>query len=100
MPGLVVPTFTRVFIDDYLVGSATSWMQPLLLAHGRDRGRRSLVLTWLQQYYLLRLETKLSLTTSSRFFAHILRLPVPLLRPALRRRDRLAASQINDKVAS
>ena len=34
------------------------------------------MLTWLQQYYLLRLETKLALGTSSRFFNHILRLPV------------------------
>ena len=33
------------------------------------------VLTWLQRYYLLRLETKLALGTSSRFFNHILRLP-------------------------
>jgi NHLM bacteriocin system ABC transporter peptidase/ATP-binding protein len=31
--------------------------------------------TWLQKYYLLRLETKLALATSSRFFNHILRLP-------------------------
>ena len=34
------------------------------------------LLTWLQKYYLLRLETKLALATSSRFFNHILRLPV------------------------
>jgi NHLM bacteriocin system ABC transporter peptidase/ATP-binding protein len=35
-----------------------------------------MALTWLQEYYLLRLETKLALTTSSTFFNHILRLPV------------------------
>ena len=33
------------------------------------------VLTWLQKYYLLRLETKLALLHSSQFFNHILRLP-------------------------
>jgi NHLM bacteriocin system ABC transporter peptidase/ATP-binding protein len=31
---------------------------------------------WLQQHYLLRLETKLAITTSSRFVWHILRLPI------------------------
>jgi ABC-type bacteriocin/lantibiotic exporter with double-glycine peptidase domain len=33
------------------------------------------VLTWLQKYYLLRLESKLALSTASQFFNHILRLP-------------------------
>ena len=33
-------------------------------------------LTWLQQTYLLRLQVKLSVTTSSRFLWHVLRLPV------------------------
>src|SRR5690606_29197149 len=33
------------------------------------------LLTWLQKYVLLRLETKLALVTSSRFFTHILQLP-------------------------
>src|SRR5262249_25010449 len=32
--------------------------------------------TWLQQYYLLRLENKLAVTSSHRFFAHVLRLPL------------------------
>jgi NHLM bacteriocin system ABC transporter peptidase/ATP-binding protein len=74
IPGLVIPTFSRVFIDEYLIGGQAWLIQPLLLAmaitilvHG--------VLTWLQEYYLLRLETKLSLSTSSQFFNHILRLP-------------------------
>ena len=74
IPGLVIPTFTRIFIDDYL-GSNQEWIvRPLLWFMAATVGIQA-VLTWLQRYYLLRLETKLALGTSSRFFNHILRLP-------------------------
>lgn len=74
VPGLVVPTFTRIFIDDYLVGDQGWMVKPLMVAMGVTVLVQG-VLTWLQKYYLLRLETKLALATSSRFFNHILRLP-------------------------
>ena len=74
IPGLIIPTFTRVFIDSYLVAKQGWMVKPLLWAmvgalivHG--------LLTFLQKHVLLRLETKLALVTSSRFFNHILRLP-------------------------
>jgi NHLM bacteriocin system ABC transporter peptidase/ATP-binding protein len=74
IPGLIVPTFTRIFIDDYMV-SRQEWMvRPLLVAMMATIVIQAM-LTWLQKYYLLRLETKLALATSSRFFNHILRLP-------------------------
>ncbi len=74
IPGLVIPTFTRIFIDDYL-GSKQEWIvRPLLWFMAATIAIQA-VLTWLQRYYLLRLETKLALGTSSRFFNHILRLP-------------------------
>ena len=98
VPGLVVPTFTRIFIDDYLVGNRAFIVQPLLTAMAAT----ALVLmglTWLQKYYLLRLQTKLSLLHSSRFFAHLQRLPVPYFvqRFAGEIGSRVA---INDSVAS
>lgn len=73
--GLVIPSFTRAFIDQFLVGGLTSWVLPLLLAMG---GTALLValLTWLQQQYLLRLELKLAIASSGRFFWHVLRLPI------------------------
>ena len=74
IPGLVIPTFTRVFIDDYLVGGQGWIVKPLLVAMGITVVIHAL-LSWLQEYYLLRLETKLALSTSSEFFNHILRLP-------------------------
>ena len=57
-----MPTFSRVFIDDYLIGGQHWLVRPLLVAMlSRCSSRR--LLTWLQQYYLLRLETKLALAT-------------------------------------
>ena len=75
LPGLVIPTFAKVYIDEVLVGGARSWTRPLLLMMGLAVVVVA-ALTWLQQSHLLRLETKLSASTSGRFFWHILRLPV------------------------
>lgn len=75
VPGLVAPTFTRVFVDQILVKGLDAWMRPLLLFMAAT----ALVLgalTALQGRYLLRLEARLSLGNSSRFFWHVLRLPI------------------------
>ncbi len=75
VPGLVTPTFSRLFIDEYLVGNRTDLIGPLLTAMGLTIAFTS-TLTWLQERALLKLETKISLLNSSAFFNHILRLPV------------------------
>lgn len=75
IPGLVVPTFARVFIDEYLVSGRAGILKSLLMGMAATAAVR-MVLTWMQDYYLLRLETKLALKTSSEFFQHVLRLPV------------------------
>ncbi|MBA3532689.1 MAG: NHLP family bacteriocin export ABC transporter peptidase/permease/ATPase subunit [Ardenticatenales bacterium] len=75
IPGLVIPAFTRVFVDQILVGGFHGWIVPLLVAMG-GTALLLAVLTGLQQYYLTRLETKLALGSASRFFWHVLRLPV------------------------
>jgi len=75
LPGLVVPTFTRVYLDEVLIAQRTALLQPLLIGMGVTAAVR-MALTWLQESCLLRLETKLALTTSSGFFGHILRLPI------------------------
>ena len=75
VPGLVIPIFSRIFVDDYLVGGMSDWIRPLLIGMGLTAILRG-ALGYLQQYYLLRLETKLSVSTSSQFFWHVLRLPM------------------------
>ena len=75
VPGLVVPTFSRFFVDEYLVAGRADIIRPLLLGMAATAAV-TMVLTWLQEYYLLRLETHLALSTSATFFEHILHLPV------------------------
>ncbi|HEU4456258.1 MAG TPA: NHLP family bacteriocin export ABC transporter peptidase/permease/ATPase subunit [Longimicrobium sp.] len=97
VPGLVVPTYYRVFVDSILVKGLESWLRPLLFLMGIT-GVLQFVLTFLQQRYLLRLETKVALSTSATFFWHVLRLPIQFFtqRYAGEIGNRVA---INDKVA-
>lgn len=75
IPGLVIPSFTKVFIDKYLVNQISEFVMPLLLVMGGILIVNS-VLVYLQQYYLLRLETKLALASSSKFLWHVFHLPI------------------------
>ncbi len=75
VPGLVIPSFTQIFIDKYLVNQVSGFVMPLLLVMGGILLVNS-VLVYIQQYYLLRLETKLALTTSSKFLWHVFHLPI------------------------
>jgi len=75
VPGLVIPMFVQLFVDDILLAGLHHWLLPLLvgmasaaLLHG--------AFTWLQQYYLLRLETALSISMAGKYFWHVLRLPM------------------------
>jgi NHLM bacteriocin system ABC transporter peptidase/ATP-binding protein len=74
-PGLLVPTFARVFVDRILVAQLDSWVRPLLIGMAVTAGLRG-GLTWLRSHYLLRLETKIAVSNGGRFFWHVLRLPV------------------------
>jgi NHLM bacteriocin system ABC transporter peptidase/ATP-binding protein len=98
LPGLLVPTFSRVFVDDVLVKGMLEWVRPLAWFMGATL----LVvgtLTWLQQRYLLRLEARLAISTSARFLWHVLHLPLQFF---TQRFPGEIASRvgINDRVAS
>jgi NHLM bacteriocin system ABC transporter peptidase/ATP-binding protein len=75
VPGLVIPVFTSVFVDKFLVSGLTDWLRPLLLGMAITALLR-MALTWLESYYLLRLQTHIALSSASKFFWHVLRLPV------------------------
>ena len=74
IPGMIVPAFTRIFIDDVLVGKMIGRVQPLLwvmIITAVIMG----ILTWLKEFHLLKLETKLSISSSGKFLWHVLNLP-------------------------
>jgi len=75
IPGLIIPAFSRIFIDDLLLAGRSEWLRPLLWLMGATAIIQAL-LTGLQQHYLLRMETKIALIGASSFFWHILRLPI------------------------
>ena len=75
IPGLVAPVFTKIFVDQVLLHGYRDWVLPLLMGMGVTAMLLG-ALTWLQQTYLLRLETRLALSSSSRFLWHVLSLPV------------------------
>lgn len=74
-PGLVVPTFSKIFVDDVLVENKETWIKPLLLGMGLKALLRA-ALTWLQQICLVRLETRLAIHMARDFLRHVLMLPM------------------------
>jgi NHLM bacteriocin system ABC transporter peptidase/ATP-binding protein len=97
VPGLLIPAFSKVFIDDVLTGAFPAYLIPLQLAMF---GTAALLfgLTAVQRNYMLRIETRMALTSGARFFRHLLRLPVEFL---LNRQPAEVASRVasNDSVA-
>ncbi|MGF1471330.1 MAG: NHLP family bacteriocin export ABC transporter peptidase/permease/ATPase subunit [Rubrobacteraceae bacterium] len=75
VPGLVIPIFSQIFVDQYLVAQQTGIIGPLLLGMALTAILRA-ALTWLQQRTLLRLQTRLAVGMSGSLFWHALRLPV------------------------
>ena len=75
VPGIVIPIFTKVFVDEVLVKGLRDWLPALLIGMGITAILRA-ALTWLRLQYLLRLETKLALSMSGQFFWHVLQLPM------------------------
>jgi NHLM bacteriocin system ABC transporter peptidase/ATP-binding protein len=97
LPGLAVPAFSRVFIDRILPPGSPAYLVPLLLAMTLA-AVSTFVLTSVQRHYLLRLEIRLAMVSSARFFRHLLRLPVDFY---MQRRPAEVAQRVtgNDMVA-
>lgn len=97
IPGIVIPVFTKTFVDEVLLGGRENWLKALLWGMGITAVLRA-ILTWVQEYYLLRLETKIALSSSGQFLWHVLRLPVEFFQQRYVG-DLSVRMQSNDQVA-
>ena len=96
VPGVMVPVFTQLFIDQILIARLDSWLMPLLLAM-LGAALVMAALTWLQREVMLRLETALVLQGALRFARHVLRLPLSYF--AQRHAGEVASRvMVNDRV--
>jgi NHLM bacteriocin system ABC transporter peptidase/ATP-binding protein len=75
VPGLLMPAFSRLFIDHVLVGHDGSWVPPLLSGMLMTLFVTT-VLGCLQRSFLLRFQTQMAVEASGKFFWHLLRLPI------------------------
>jgi ATP-binding cassette, subfamily C, bacterial len=90
IPGLAMPAFSQVFIDNILIEGREDWLRPLILGILLTVGLTGL-LTSLQLQSLRRMKIKLSVAMSSQFLWHILRLPVSFY-------DQRFAGEISNRV--
>ena len=97
IPGLLAATFSRIFVDFYLIRGMQEWLGMLVVVMMITAVIR-MALVWLQQRYLLRLETKQAINNASRLFWHILRLPMEFFNQRSAG-DISARVEMNDRVA-
>ncbi len=97
LPSLAIPVFSKIFVDKVLVAKHVDWAVPMLFAMLLTLLIRG-SLTWIQQYYILKMQTKITLTASSSFMWHVLKLPAKFFSqrygPEITQR-----SQLNETVA-
>lgn len=74
VPSLAVPVFSKVFVDKVLVAGYRDWAVPLLGVMVLALVLR-LTLTWIQQFYILKLQTRLTMVSTTGFIWHVLSLP-------------------------
>ncbi|NMF62971.1 ABC transporter [Brasilonema octagenarum UFV-OR1] len=75
IPGLALPAFSQVFVDNVLIEHRYEWLRPLILGMLFTAALNGF-LTLLQLQFLRKMKIKLSVGMKSRYLWHILRLPL------------------------
>lgn len=73
--GIINPAFSRVFLDRLLTGRNPEWFYPFLLGLSLMTCL-TLIVSWVQAVYMLKLNGKLAIVANSSFLWHVLRLPM------------------------
>lgn len=74
IPGFVYPSFSRIFIDQIVVKNSMGLLKPLLLAMSIT-AVINILMSFLKDRVLIRFQSRLSLSSASKFIAHILKMP-------------------------
>jgi ATP-binding cassette, subfamily C, bacterial len=75
IPGLALPVFSQIFVDQILVENRADWLRPLLLGMLFTTVIQAFLLSQ-QRRYLRQLQIKLAAEMASKFFWHMLKLPI------------------------
>ncbi|MBU1106673.1 MAG: NHLP family bacteriocin export ABC transporter peptidase/permease/ATPase subunit [Candidatus Riflebacteria bacterium] len=75
IPGLIIPAFSRVYIDDILIAGKKDWIKPLIVFMAIITVFQALV-SYMQKMVISRFQVRLSLSMAGRFFHHVLNLPM------------------------
>ena len=74
-PGLIIPIFSKVFVDSILLGGNTSWTFALLVFMVCTILFQA-IFSWLRSKTLVKLSTKISLTSNIELITHLFKLPI------------------------
>lgn len=74
-PGILMPIFSQVFIDDILVGGSKDWIKILVIAM-LTTAAFQFGFSYYRNYLLVKLQNKLSLVSAHKFISHLFRLPM------------------------
>lgn len=98
IPGIIIPTFSMIFINQILIEHMHGWLVPLLfglLVTGLFRAGFSL----LQQFIILKMRMALVISSSIAFIQHLLILPIDFFQKRFSG-DIIERISANDRVAS
>ena len=74
-PGLIIPVFSQVFIDEILLDQNTDWMSAFLAIMGATALFKA-GLTYYRGVLLEKLQKKMALVSAYKFLSHMFRLPI------------------------
>ncbi len=75
IPGLLIPVFSQIFIDNLFLGENSDWIGGLLVAMAATLLFRSLF-TWYRGSVRMKLQSKLALMSAHEFLHKLFRLPI------------------------
>jgi NHLM bacteriocin system ABC transporter peptidase/ATP-binding protein len=75
IPGMATAAYARVFLDNILLGGEWTWLKPLVLVMSATT-MLMLILGLISGWITLKLQMKLAIGESAKYFWHVLRLPM------------------------